>query len=129
MKRKIFGGSNMLGVMIAMGLILLLVAAWSAGGLGFLFGEKKPNTRPDKVGETVVGRSFARAKDDVCRSNLSQIRISLQAADPTEDEHPASLEALNLPKETIVCPIDKKPYDYDPATATVKCKHLGHEKY
>lgn len=119
----------MLGVMIAIAIILLLVAAWSAGGLGFLFGDKKNNPRPDKVGETVVGRSFARAKDDVCRSHLSQIRVSLQAVDPTEDEHPASLDVLGLPKETTVCPIDKKSYDYDPTTATVKCNHPGHEKY
>lgn len=119
----------MLGVMIAIALILLLVAAWSAGGLGFLFGEKKTNPRPDKVGETVVGRSFARAKDDVCRSNLSQIRTTIQAVDPTEDEHPASLNDLNLPQATIVCPIDKKPYEYDPATTAVQCKHPGHEKY
>ena len=91
------------------------------------------NQRKDQVGETVVGQSFARAKDSVCMNNLSQIRTAInlvRTASAEETELPAGLDGYRgLSKEMLICPIDKKPYEYDAVAGTVKCKHLGHEKY
>jgi len=91
------------------------------------------NQRKDQVGETVVGQSMARAKDSVCMNNLSQIRTAInlaRTASAEETELPPALDGYRgLSKEMIACPIDKKPYEYDAVAGTVKCNHLGHEKY
>lgn len=88
------------------------------------------NQRADQVGHTVVGQSFARAKDEKCMENLRQIRAAvLIFMSDAEESKPSSLRDLRLPAEMLVDPIDQKPYTYDPATGAVKCEHLGHAKY
>lgn len=88
------------------------------------------NQRKDQVGETVVGQVKARAEDSVCMNNLGQIRGSIAVAKTDPDAtNPATLQELRLPADMLKCPIDDRPYDYDPTTGTVRCKHLGHEKY
>ncbi len=88
------------------------------------------NQRADKVGNTVVGQSMARAKDGVCMQNLSQIRQAIMVSRSNGEEgFPASLQELKLPAEMLVDPIGKEPYSYDPETGVVKCEHPGHKKY
>ena len=88
------------------------------------------NQRADQVCNTVVGQSVARAKDEVCMSNIRQVRMSIQALSTNaDDQKPESLEALKLPATMIECPIGHEPYTYDPATGAVKCPHAGHGKY
>ncbi|MBS1705341.1 MAG: hypothetical protein JST40_05670 [Armatimonadetes bacterium] len=107
---------------IAIGVASLLIAGCNDPGMG--------NKRKDQVGETVVGQSMARARDAECMNNLSQIRQFIQVYKTSgEDTNPASLDDARVPKTMQVDPIDKKPYEYDPTTGTVKCKHPGHEKY
>lgn len=90
------------------------------------------NQRADQVGHTVVGQSFARAKDDVCMNNLRQIRLAIEVAKSADPDGtlPATLEEVRgLGPDMKACPIDKVAYEYDPATGTVKCNHPGHKKY
>ena len=73
-----------------------------------------------------------RAHDVECSSNLSQLRSAI-IIEQTNDENgkfPASLQQLKgLPKNFILCPVGKEPFQYDPATGQVHCVHPGHEKY
>ena len=87
------------------------------------------NQRADKVGNTVVGQSMARAKDGKCMDYLKQVRQGIMVYMTSSETPPSSLSELKFPAELLVCPIDKVPYDYDPAAGTVKCKHPGHGKY
>ncbi len=99
-------------------------------GLGLAGCSTGENKRADKVGETFVGQSFARAKDSVCMDNLRQIRQAIAVYKTTsDDENPPDLKALRLPAEMLADPIGKEPYTYDPQAGTVKCVHAGHGKY
>ncbi len=104
--------------------LILLTAACLAGC-------ETENKRKDQVGETVVGQSIARAKDEVCTSNLRTIRQALEVYKTSEPDatNPTDLSVLRLSKATFECPIDHKPYKYDAAEGTIQCKHLGHEGF
>lgn len=106
------------------GLGVLAVAAYGCSGLAV-----DGNQRQDQVGNTVVGQALARAKDEKCMEYLKQVRQGIQVYMTSSDTPPQSLTELKFPAELLICPIDKKPYDYDSATGTVKCKHPGHQKY
>jgi hypothetical protein len=124
MKNK---GQTLVATLVVIAIIAVLsVALWKGSGM---FGSPAPSPRKDGKGQTVLGRVQYSAKDEVCRSNLNQVRLSITANDPTGDEHPATLGDLRLPKEFSFCPIGKEPYIYDPATAKVQCPHPGHENY
>jgi hypothetical protein len=71
------------------------------------------------------------AKDDVCISNLHQLRMAIgMIHDQDPDEHwPATLQETRLGSEFYKCHLGKEPYDYNPETGEVKCVHPGHEKY
>lgn len=88
------------------------------------------NQRADQQGETVVGQVKARAQDEVCMTNLRTIRQAIEVQKTSGDDAlPTSISDLRLGGEFSVCPIDKKPYEYDPTTGKVKCNHPGHAKY
>jgi len=73
----------------------------------------------------------AEARDTVCRSNLNQLRASLQAAaagDP-DGKPPSDLTELGMPSEVRVCPTGGEPYRYAAASGRVQCQHPGHEGY
>ncbi len=111
-------------------LVVLAILAALAGvmyvGLGM---GKGGSTRKDGKGQTIIGASMYKAKDEVCKSNLGQVRASIQIRHTTDDEYPASLEDTRLGKDFYSCPIGKEPYVYDPQEGTVKCPHPGHEDY
>jgi hypothetical protein len=121
-------GRGMVEVIIVAAIILVGVIVWVNGGLPGMGG--KSNARPDGEGETIVGRSLANAKDDVCMSNLKQIRMQVGIqTDPVDETKPASMEEIQISGDFKKCPLGGEPYVYDPTAGTVKCPHLGHENY
>jgi hypothetical protein len=124
-------GSAMVGTLITVAIILVLVVVFMRGGCGganLMSPGKSP--RADGKGTTTLGLAEARARDEVCRSNLSQVRQSLQVAEASDSEgHPASLQDLHLPDQSLHCPIGHEAYTYDPQTGQVHCPHPGHEGY
>ncbi|MEZ0325865.1 MAG: type II secretion system protein [Fimbriimonas sp.] len=119
-------GQTLVATLIVITIIAVLsVALWKGSGM---FGAGG-SSRKDGKGETIIGQTMYRARDEVCRSNLNQVRSSIQINTTVEDEHPATIQDLKLPAEFSVCPIGKEPYVYDPATGKVTCPHPGHEKY
>lgn len=124
-------GNSMVGILAAMAIILILALVFFFGGFGKGGGLVQKSTRADQKGITVPGAVRYKAKDEVCRNNLSQIRAAIQVAEASsEDGFPKSLDELRLPPDILHCSIAPyEPYTYDPATGTVHCPHPGHEKY
>ena len=121
---RLVRGNALVGLLLTVAIIAVLMVVYMYGGL-----QPRESTRKDKLGHTTLGTVKLDAQDDACRMQLNQVRLSIEANTSSDDQRPASLEELRLGKEQIECPIDHKPYDYDPATGVVKCKHLGHDKY
>lgn len=122
MKRKAFSLIEILVVVAIMGILAVAFTTGMRGGA---------SSRPDGKGTTIPGAVMMRAKDEACRSNLSQIRqmIYVQTTGG-EDGYPDNISGLRgLPKDFNLCPIGKEPFTYDPATGEVHCPHPGHEKY
>lgn len=116
-------GQTMIAMLIVIAIIAILAVVFLKGGGGL-------NQRKDKIGNTIVGQMKADAKDDVCRSNLQQVRASIQInTDPVENTFPARLEDTKLGNDFYSCPLGHEPYVYDPKTGQVHCVHPGHEKY
>lgn len=126
-------GRGMVGVLVAGALGLVVVLFFVMGGKlpggGSMTGSTPP-PREDGKGTTLVGRVAYEAKDEVCKSNLGQVRQSIQiASDPVEGTFPASLEEARLGADFLKCPIGKEPYLYDPTSGKVSCPHPGHQSY
>ena len=120
--------NSLVGVLVTVAIVILLVIVFTVGP-GAITG-KKATPRPDGKGETIVGRSMYKAKDEVCRSNLGQVRQSIQInTDPVENTFPDNIEATKLGADFYKCPIGGEPYSYDKTTGQVVCVHPGHEKY
>jgi hypothetical protein len=120
-------GQTLVATLVVITIIAVLsVALWKGSGA---FGGPGPSPRKDGKGQTVLGQVQYKAKDEVCRSNLGQVRMAITLNTDTDENHPASLQDLKLPKEFSFCPIGKEGYVYDPADGTVTCPHPGHEKY
>ncbi len=120
-------GQTLVATLIVIAIMGVLAVAmlrpWAVGGT------QKP-ARADGLGNSMPGLVKLKTEDTVCQSNISQVRQMIQIAMGGDDTPPASLKDLRgLPKEFLTCPIGKEPYQYDPATGTVKCVHPGHEKY
>jgi prepilin-type N-terminal cleavage/methylation domain-containing protein len=119
---------SLVEIIVTVALIALLAGAFFVGPQ-FLGGQNQ-NARPDGKGETIVGRVKYRAKDQVCKNNLSQLRSAIEVAtDPVEETRPSSLAETRLGSSFMNCPVGGEAYEYDPATGAVSCKHEGHEKY
>lgn len=118
-------GQSLVGVIVAFFVLVVVAVYYFNGGFG---NKDDENKRADGKGETLIGKSRYAAEDSVCRANLKNIRMAVSiATDPVDDLRPQSLS--ELPGNVINCSIDDEPYDYDPATGTVTCPHLGHEDY
>ena len=121
--------NTLIGMLVVVAIIAIMAAVFIGGGQGSALGVGE-SKRADGKGRTVLGAAKAAAQDDVCRSNLSQVRASLQIATATADEAPPqSLSELPNVASVSKCGVGKEPFVYDPATATVKCPHPGHGKY
>lgn len=121
-------GRGMIGIIVGVVLVLVLSIVFATGS--GIFGQKSVPERADGKGETLVGRSMLAGKDTQCRSNLGQVRQSIQInTDPVDNILPASLNDLRLGAEFLQCPVGKEQYVYDAQTGKVHCPHPGHEKY
>ncbi len=121
-------GQTLVGLVIVIAIMAILAVAvmrpWALGGTS------RP-ARADGKGSTVPGLAKLKADDTVCASNLAQVRQFIQIARANgDDQPPASLaEIQGLPKDFQSCPLGHEPYQYDPATGSVRCVHPGHAKY
>ncbi len=122
-------GNGLVGVLAAVLIVVVLALVFTVG-TGALTGKSNLPPRPDGQGQTIVGRSLAKARDTECRSNLAQVRLAIQVAtDPVDGSKPADLASVRVPAEFRKCPVGDEPYKYDAAEGTVSCPHPGHEKY
>ncbi len=118
-------GQTLVATLIVLVIIAMLAVVMMNGSLG-----PGQSSRKDGLGTTIPGKVKLAAKDDVCRSNLSQTRLGIQIARTNADDAPpATLDETRIGKDFMACPIGKEPYQYDAQTGEVKCVHLGHEKY
>ncbi|HEY0866195.1 MAG TPA: prepilin-type N-terminal cleavage/methylation domain-containing protein [Fimbriimonas sp.] len=117
-----------LAAMLIVIVIIAILAAVMYVGPGVL-GGKKESPRADKMGNTTMGLSKLQAEDEVCRSNLRQLRSAIQVVQMSEDRFPTSLMEVPSGASMSACPIGKEPYAYDPMSGTVSCPHPGHENY
>ncbi len=116
--------------MVVVVIILILAIVLFKGSSVFgVAGGKAPTPRKDGNGTTVLGRVRFEAKDAVCQSNLSQVRMAITLAHQSNDEFPARLEETKIGNDFYACPIGHERYTYDPATGKVTCPHPGHEDY
>ena len=121
-------GQTLVASLIVVVIILILAVVLFKGS--GVFGGKPVASRPDGKGTTVLGGVRYAAKDDVCRSNLGQLRSAIQILDSTNDDHPpATLQETKLGSDFYSCPVGHEPYQYDPATGQVRCPHPGHQNY
>lgn len=121
MKRN--SGQTLIATMVVLVIICILAAVYFVGTGG------GGSTRADGKAQTVIGGAIYAAKDEVCRSNLGQVRSSLQITWTTDDRYPGNLQETRLPPEFYKCPVGGEPYEYEPQTGLVKCVHPGHGKY
>lgn len=88
------------------------------------------SSRPDGLGRTLPTQVKLKAKDDVCISNLGQVRSSIMIARANADDAPpAELSETGLSADFMKCPIGGEPFVYNAESGTVSCPHPGHEKY
>lgn len=122
MRNRAFSLVEILVVLAIIGILAVAMTGGLGGGV---------SNRADGKGKTVMGSAMMRAKDEVCRSNLNQVRqmVYVQSTGG-EDGYPSDMNGIRqLPKEFHGCPIGKEPYTYDSTTGEVHCVHPGHEKY
>ncbi len=109
--------------------MVVLVIICILAGVYFVGGSGGGSTRADGKGKTIVGGAIYRARDEVCRSNLNQVRQAVQLKWTTDDAYPATLDETRIGQDFYQCAIGKEHYEYDASTGKVKCVHPGHEKY
>jgi hypothetical protein len=122
-------------LVIVVAIIAVGVGVWvgfaRSSGPGSLVNDPTGTLAPTDPGgvtqpTSVPGRAIRKAEEAPCRQNLGSIRQSLQMAEmETDGRHPAA-----LPPEvaSLVCPVSRKPYEYDPNTGLAHCATPGHEK-
>jgi hypothetical protein len=121
-------GNTLVGMLVVMAIIAILAVGMFFGSGMLKGGTKSP--RADGKGKTVPGLVRLEAKDTVCRSNLSNLRSSIEILKiNAEDTPPSALEETRLGSSFYNCPVGGEQYTYDPSTGTVGCPHPGHEKY
>ena len=121
-------GYTMISTLITVAIILMLAVALFKGS--GMFGSQRASARPDGKGTTVIGAVQWDAKDEVCRSNLGQVRASIQVyQSSSDDQNPPQLADTKLGNDFYSCPVGHEPYKYDPSTGQVHCVHPGHEKF
>jgi hypothetical protein len=123
-------GNTLVATLIVVVIIAILAVTLMTGGN--VFGMKAGGSdRPDGKGKTLPGKLIAMTKDDVCMSNLKQIRMAVMMLhDQDPDEHwPATLQETKIGNDFYKCKLGGEPYEYNSETGEIKCVHLGHEKY
>jgi hypothetical protein len=123
-------GNTLVATLITVAIILVLVVVIFKGSNVLGVHGQQVKARPDGRGTTVLGQVKWSAEDDVCRSNLNQLRQAITLFEQTNDDHPPqNLTETRIGAEFYSCPIGHEPYRYDPSTGQVHCVHPGHDKY
>ena len=118
-----------MGLLAAIVIIGVVTVVCLTGGGGLMGTETVMPDRPDGQGKTTIGKAAARAKDEVCRSNLRQVNMSIEVQ-KTSDQIPSSLGELGLSPEFLKCSITPhEAYVYDGQGGRVTCPHPGHESF
>jgi hypothetical protein len=127
---KLVRGNTLVATLAVMAIIAILAVVFMKGSGAF---GTTSSPRADGRGTTVPGLVKAKAEDEVCRSNLQQLRMSIGIAHDTgaDEAWPQTLEETRLGSQFYTCPMGKgkEPYQYNPQTGEVHCIHPGHEKY
>lgn len=115
-------GQTLVATLIVVVIVAMLAVA--------LLGGSGQSSRPDGLGRTLPTQVKLKAKDDVCMSNLGQVRSAiLIARSNADDAPPADLSETRLGSDFLKCPIGGEPFAYNAESGTVSCPHPGHEKY
>jgi len=124
-------GFTIVSTLITITIMLVLAVALMKGSGMFAGPGEKVSARKDGKGTTTMGAAMYAAKDDVCRSNLGQVRQSLMVLQSSsgEDSYPQDIHETKLPSDFYKCPVGHEDYEYDPSTGKVRCPHPGHENY
>lgn len=118
----------MIATLITVAIICVLMVVMMQGYSGVL-GTSAPSRRADGKGTTTMGGAMLSAKDQVCKSNLQQVRQAIEAAKLSGDGNPAEIKDAGIGESFYSCPVGGEPYKYDSATGQVHCQHPGHEAY
>ncbi|MFZ4507293.1 MAG: type II secretion system protein [Fimbriimonas sp.] len=122
-------GNTLVSVLLTLTIMAMLGVALFYGSGAFRAPGDHPSARADGKGTTIPGLVKLDAQDEVCRSNIGQVRQSLMINSNADEAYPETLMDLKLGKDFTQCPLGREPYVYDPTTCTVSCPHPGHEKY
>jgi hypothetical protein len=123
-------GQTLVATLIVIVIMLALAVVLFRGSGAFSSPGESQSSRPDGMGQTVLGDVRLRAIDTQCQNNLRQVRGSVEVYNSmNEDMFPESLQATRLPADFLQCPLGKVAYLYEPAQGYVSCPHPGHEKY
>jgi competence protein ComGC len=123
MKKR--SGFTMIATLITVAIICILMVVMMQGyGTGSTMPDRK-----DGKGKTIYGGVMMSAKDQVCKSNLSQVRQAIEAAKLSGDGNPAELSGAGIGESFYHCPVGNEPYQYDANTGQVHCPHPGHENF
>jgi type II secretory pathway pseudopilin PulG len=122
-------GFTMISTLITVAIICILMVVMMQGYSGVAGGQGKP-TRKDGRGTTTMGGAIVTAQDQVCKSNLQQVRQAIEAAKLSgSDELPPDIKSAGIGESFYSCPLGNEAYKYDSMTGRVQCVHPGHERY
>lgn len=134
MKHRTHRGASLIELLLVVAIIAILASVLYVG-----FGSRvlpispaspQETGRPDGLGTTVAGAAVARAKDEKCRQQITQIRQIISMDTMAGEPPPASLQEVgSLPASFLHCPIGGEAYVYDPSSGRVTCPHPGHEGF
>ncbi len=115
-------------LLIVVLLIGMLAAYFLTSGSSVSGGKGGGAAAPGEGATTVPGKAVERARDSVCRNNLSQLRDAVSVQFATGGSYPSSLESLQA-GVPLTCPVSGDSYQYDPNTGQVSCPYPPHSGY
>jgi len=121
-------GFTLISTLLTVVIICVLMVVMMQG-YGGLMGSPMQSTRKDGMGKTTMGGAMLSAKDQVCRSNLQQVRQAIEAAKLSGDGNPTDITGAGIGQSFYNCPVGGEAYEYNAATGEVHCPHPGHEKF
>ena len=114
-------GNSLVGVLITVVIILVAVLYFS-GVLGNKNSNIDTNQSMSKSQKTTTyGQAMDSAKAIECKSNIGQLRQSINMFVQSNEFFPSSLNEVSAPDSMKKCSMTKEPYIYDPQTGRVMC--------
>jgi prepilin-type N-terminal cleavage/methylation domain-containing protein len=110
-------GFVLIEIIVVVAIILILAGAY----LGL-------SRKGGKDEKSIPARAIEKVESVECRSNLNQVRQSLQMDTATGEAAPGRLDQ-GVTASVSRCPVSGQPYSYDPQAVKVWCTTPGHERY